>query len=113
MKKFNIFCLLTGFLMICAVAQATPQMAVEINPNPPAIGEMVDVQILLSNPDNSTTGNLSVELVWPQYLYGNIRGQIGGGSCSGSCSTGEVFLWDTSDLASLASGLRVKSTPMV
>ncbi|GAA4823241.1 hypothetical protein GCM10011365_24030 [Marinicella pacifica] len=90
--------------MVSAVTQATPQMAVEINPNPPAIGEMVDVQILLSNSDNTVTGNLSVELVWPQYLHGNIRGQIGGGACYGSCSTGEVFLWDTSDLGSLASG---------
>ena len=105
MKKVLVLLLIFITFQVLAV----PQMAVEINPNPPANGEAVDVQISLSNAGTSTSGNLSVELVWPQYLNGysaNER-QIGGGSCgnwTGSCDTGDILYWDTSDLGSLSPG---------
>ncbi|MBK1702918.1 hypothetical protein, partial [Thiococcus pfennigii] len=78
-------------------------MAAEFNPDRIAAGELLDAQIVITNPTASPTGELSLRVLWPEHIY--IAPNVtGGGGCPGNCDPGEYLVWDTTDLGSLPAG---------
>ncbi len=90
-------------MAVSRVDAETLELAVEVNPDPVADGEVLDAQISISNPTASVTGDLTLRVLWPAELsFSPVA--TGGGDCPGSCDTGEYLFWD---LGSLGPGTSV------
>jgi uncharacterized repeat protein (TIGR01451 family) len=79
-----------------AVSRVGPRgiaLGVEINPDPVEPGQLVDSQIVISNPTGSVTGALGLRFLWPEELNA-FPVVTGGGGCAGSCSPGEYMVWE-------------------
>jgi uncharacterized repeat protein (TIGR01451 family) len=84
--------------MVVALLGASPARAAlileaEVNPDPVQPNQMMDSQITVSNTDVSTTGALTLRVLWPGEL--NTSPTVtGGGTCSGACDPGDYLSWD-------------------
>ncbi len=69
------------------------ELGLELNPDPPAPGEMIDSQITVFNSGGSATGTLSLRVLWPTEIdQFPVTTELG--SCPGSCDTGEYLVWN-------------------
>ncbi len=68
-------------------------LALELNPDPPAADEMLDGQISVHNGGGSATGSLTLRVLWPNEID-QFPETTDGGSCPGSCDTGEYLVWN-------------------
>lgn len=56
-------------MAVSRVHSAEPlQLSVEFNPDPVQPDELLDAQISLSNPTGSPTGQLSLQVLWPEHI---------------------------------------------
>lgn len=67
------------------------------DPNPVLASDPLDVQITVDNPSGGVSGDLMLRVLWPEELDGSPT-ISGGGSCAGSCQTGEYLVWDLGQL---------------
>ena len=83
---------ITRAMAVSRVASEDLEMEVEVHPDPAQISEVVDAQVTVTNPAASTTGSLSLRMLWPAELNG---GPVvtGGGLCPGFCNPGEYLEW--------------------
>ena len=90
--------------VVTRVGESTPELAFELNPGVASQGGLIEGQLVIGNPGGGATGQLSLQVLWPEGA-----GQIGtvtdGGVCTGSfCrSAGQFLVWDTADLGSVPS----------
>ena len=68
------------------------QLHMEVNPDPVDAGQLLDGQIVISNPDGPLSGEISVRLLWPEELN-STPFRTEGGACSGPCDPGEHLTW--------------------
>ncbi|WP_456415458.1 hypothetical protein, partial [Thiolapillus sp.] len=98
--------LLCAFLLLFAsVLQAAPVLQAEINPNPVQPSELLDVQITIGNPTGSTTGQLSLRVLWPEHIGAQPLVTGSGNACGNRyCDPGEYVVWDSTVLGALPAG---------
>jgi len=87
-----------------AVSRAAAEpllLSLEVSPDPVLNGDNFNGQLTVDNLTGSTTGTLTLRLLWPEE-FANVAVITDGGDCPGTgCDTGEFVLWD---LAVLGSG---------
>ncbi len=90
-------------MAVSRVGGGTLDLDMETNPDRVAPGEMTDTQIAIRNPTGSTSGSLTLRVLWPSEL--NTTPVVtGGGDCpGGGCEPGEYLSWDLGPLGSGAS----------
>ena len=81
-------------MAVSRVANEALFFEAEINPDPVAPGELIDGQIVVTNPTLNPTGTLTVRLLWPDELDFQSPVTTGGGSCPGTCDAGEYLVWN-------------------
>jgi hypothetical protein len=69
------------------------ELHAEVQPDPVAVGELIDVQISLANPGGSPTGSLDLRVLWPEELDFQNPVTTAGGDCPGTCDEGEYLFW--------------------
>ncbi len=88
---------------VSLVASQDLQLAIEVNPDPAQPSEVLDGQIMISNPTGGTTGSLTLRLLWPAELDGGPV-TTNGGDCPGTfCEAGEYLQWTLGALGTGAS----------
>ncbi|MEM7585286.1 MAG: hypothetical protein AAF560_17985 [Acidobacteriota bacterium] len=70
-------------------------VAVDFNPVDP--GDLVAMDLNVGNPGSSSTGILTLRILWPEDVSSTPT-VTGGGGCSGSCSEGEYLVWNLGSL---------------
>jgi uncharacterized repeat protein (TIGR01451 family) len=80
-------------MAVSRVATESLQLELESNPDPSETGQMADNQITVSNTGGSSTGTLTLRVLWPEELE-STPFTSDGTDCSGSCSEGEYLVWD-------------------
>jgi uncharacterized repeat protein (TIGR01451 family) len=101
--------------VLCFTAQATINLAIEVNPDPVQPGETANVAITVSNSGGVSTGLLTLQLRYDEWLNGLLNSFISdGGTCpgSGQCNANEFLTWTLGNLAPGAS-ITVTLPPIV
>ena len=81
-------------MAVSRVDAASLELDLEVNPDPVAAGELMDVQVSVSNPNDTVTGSLTLRLLWPEHAD-RFPVTTGGGGCpGGGCDAGEYLSWD-------------------
>ena len=70
----------------------------EVQPDPVAAGELIDVQLSVANPTSSATGSLALRVLWPDELDFQSPVTTAGGGCPGTCDAGEYVFWNLGTL---------------
>ncbi len=78
------------------------RLSVDIGSGVVAPDGLVDAQIRVENLAASTTGSLTLRVLWPEHIQG-FTTTTGGGDCPGSCSAGEYLFWTLGTLGPGAS----------
>ena len=78
---------------VSRVSGAGRELALEVNPDRVNPSQLLDSQVVVSNPGGSPTGSLTLRVLWPQRV-GASPYIAGGGVCSGSCQPGEYLTFD-------------------
>ena len=82
---------------ISRLGSADLDFSVSLGPDPIEPSEVLDAELTINNPSGTTTGNLSLRVLWPEELL-STPVVIGGGDCPGSCDTGEYLFWSLGPL---------------
>ncbi len=103
MKTFFRPVFLCFFLLLFSAAgfvHAAIELAVEVNPGPVQPNETVNVRVTVGNSGNSASGNLVLQLVYPENLNFVSDGvDIDGGTCLGTtCDANEIVAWQLGTL---------------
>jgi len=83
-------------MAVSRVAPGALQLELEAVPNPLLANENLTAEISITNPNGSSTGALSLRVLWPEELD-SLPVVTGGRTCPGSsaaCNTGEYQTWD-------------------
>ena len=67
-------------MAVSRVADEVLELEMQANPNPILAGENLEVEITVNHPGISTTGSLSLRLLWPEELSSSPM-TTGGGTC--------------------------------
>ncbi len=82
---------------ISRLGSADLDFSFSLGPDPIEPSEILDAELTIGNPSGSTTGNLSLRVLWPEELNSSPV-VTGGGDCPGFCDTGEYLLWNLGPL---------------
>ncbi|MEM1188586.1 MAG: hypothetical protein AAGI72_08670, partial [Pseudomonadota bacterium] len=91
---------------VSVLAEASIELAAEINPGVVQPGGLIDGQLTLSNTGSNASGLLSIEVDWPIGV-GDLITTSFSPSCVGGvsrCDPGDRVIWSTDDLGSLPPG---------
>jgi uncharacterized repeat protein (TIGR01451 family) len=72
-------------------------LSATFDPNPVLPGDPLNAGITVDNPSGSASGDLTLQVLWPEELDQSPV-TTGGGSCAGSCQTGEYLIWNLGQL---------------
>ena len=94
-SKPALLCFTLLLFLITNFAQAAIELAIETDPDPVQPGEPLNIKIVIANSGNSVSGNLVLQMVYPEHLSSvPVGAGIDGGDCIGtSCDTNELVSW--------------------
>jgi hypothetical protein len=69
------------------------QLGLEVNPDPVNPSQLLDSQITISNPTESASGSLTLQVLWPEELNGAPVAP-GSDNCVTNCFEGEYLIWN-------------------
>ncbi len=116
--SFKLLALIVLWALACI---SSASIHVDLEPNPGLVrpNEVITTYITVSNESANVSGNITLELVFPEHLNGLGHGTLSdGGFCinsissSTSCVSGEVAVWSLGKLAP-GSGMTVSLPPVV
>jgi uncharacterized repeat protein (TIGR01451 family) len=89
-------------MAVSRVAPGPLELELAADPNPILANQVLNTEITVNNPTVSTTGTLTLRVLWPGEL--DIRPVItGGGECPSNCDPGDYLTWDLGVLGPSAS----------
>lgn len=109
-----LFAVAIAMLLSAGAAQAVLRLAVTASPDPVERGEAMQVTITVAQESASTSGALTLRMLFPDHLFDLDDSLItGGGDCFGSaCDSGETITWNLGSLPP-GGGLTVTLPPVV
>ncbi len=105
-------------ILLVAPAQAALTLSLQANPNPVKPGEVVNIEITITNPDGFDRSGVALEMDYPVGLANLGHGLITnggfctGGSLGGVCVAGELLNWNLGTIPA-GTGITVSLPPTV